>query len=636
MNIFLFFTLKLVVIKLKISCKIEIVKYKFNLNKCIKVLPVALLMAFFSIKNADSMQVIYRLPVSDRNLIFYHWREGNFNQVEDILKEKYYTTLKNIYLDALADFYIEMQDYNKAQDVINRLSTSKNAKDPYLQYVKTELMYQLMDDSKSAEYSKILKARQIKNSDAFIAVGNKALNNAAKEKDPVKKLMWLDEAQKDFYYAQKYNNSSAEAHVGMAKVYFSKGRKPAAYDEILIAEEMGVYTPETQYYIGSFFYSIGDYNKAMFALKKPLVYKYKKGAKVHLLLGKIYEELGDPLNAQKEYKMAVKLSPKNAEAKTALNNLNAIINIKYDSEVKQQKVKSLSIENMLDKADTFLVIEKLANARDLYLQVLEQEPDNSRAIASLMELYYTQWAIGYFNQKNFFMDNLYFYQHKLDTPAGKVAQIKLNIISSPRMSNSIKNDLESLSNSQSQAFADMLNSLRASFLLNDYSSVKKKLFQMGNMPLTDDQKVIIVKALYLDRDFYDAKNVLSGVSSYGGMSNSVNLFNSAIDARKAKIKEIQADVVTLNKEKKYDQAILNAQNGLIFFPTYSSLYVDIATSYKKLKLYDKAKIALDQYDNLQQFYPDEDVDKLYKKQARKLQKNVDRSIKKRNIALNNQ
>jgi len=574
-----------------------------------------------------SMELLYHLPSDTRDLVFSQLKEGNFNEVENILKQEYYLKSNPLYLEVLADFYIDTEQYSKVQDTLDQIKR-KNKNDPELKPLTARLMYDTMNYDKATQYAKTTLTTQVKNSNAYLSLGNIYLDKAKKEKDRVKKLDFLDESQKNFYYAAKYNPSSAEAHLGMAKIYIEKGRDSNAYDEILVADDMGVYTPGSQYFIGNFFYRIGNYEKAIYALKKPVIYNYYNGAKAHLLLGKIYEKLDDPDNAQKEYQMSARLSHGNSEAAAALKNINGYLSVKEKVAVSKKQMVAESNQQKLIKADNCLIQEKLSNARYLYLQVLETDPVNKKAILSLMELYYSQCTIGYFHPENFFNDNHYFYKEYKD-PELQIPKIKLNLISSVRMSSPIKESLNEIKDNSSYEYNALLNSSRAAFLLKDYETSENRFNKLLSMKLSDEQKLNIAKALYLDQNFYDVSKLLKQIHRIHSKSIYDSL-NVMVDIKTTKVKEMQAKALTLKKKKFCNEAILELLECNRYYPTYSSSYVDLAELYKKLKKNDEASAALLTYNKLESLYPsDPENVKIYSVKAQKLQKTIDKENEKK-------
>jgi len=137
----------------------------------------------------------------------------------------------------------------------------------------------------------------------------------------------------------------------------------------------------------------GDYEQAIFKLKKSIQGE-PNNATAHRVLGLAYEELGDSKGAEKEYRIAVRQGPDDADA---LNQLASFLCMKGDKyEAQKLFDRALNIPLYQDRAmlyvnaGTCVKNSDLARAENYLRNALALQPDYSTALFQLGEVAYAR------------------------------------------------------------------------------------------------------------------------------------------------------------------------------------------------------------------------------------------------------
>lgn len=506
---------------------------------------------------------------------------------------------------ALADLYIDQNNLSKAKALLNN-AFKLEPDNPEIFSLTAKLFYKNSQISQAEQLAKKALLLSPEDSNAYLVLGkiykDKTENNKFLDSKAIS--YFRKESIINFKLASKYNPSSPEIHTCLAKMYLAAGQDSNACEELLIAEELGFNNPDIIYFIGESYYKLGRYEKAIKFLKKPVIYNIAKYSQAHFILGNIYEKLADPDNASAEYKLALKYRPNNLQAKIRLDllkeNENIVSNLKNSSIVNKNTEKQ-SDEDSLTLADYYLVTDKLAQARELYLQALQKFPENERARKGLCELYYSQWALGYFNPDNFYVDAGYL-ENNNDSDKLLIPAIKAKIISSTDMSGPIRDKLKEISGNSDQDPYSLLNASRAAFLIGNYKVSKKILNTLVTPNLSDYQKFNAAKDLYLDHNYYECKILLKSLQGKYP-DDIIGSILAQINEKLGLTDDLISQGKKLYRKKLYQDAVNKYKQAILIIPTCKTAHVFYAYALDKLGNTDEAIKQLKIYASLEELYP---------------------------------
>ncbi|MCK5176350.1 MAG: tetratricopeptide repeat protein, partial [Candidatus Aenigmarchaeota archaeon] len=274
-------------------------------------------------------------------------------------------------------------------------------------------------------------------------------------------------------------------------------------DEILKAKELCSNNPDAYYGIGQYYYKIKKYDKAEKYIKKSIEQGRNTSYKAYYLHGTILEQKGKLKEAQQTYLAALKLKPDMLEAQ---KRLDALIKTSYKKNIAEKatpkNIFSSVDENLrsLMEADYYLILDEFTKAKNIYIKLLEKNPQNSGAAAGLAELYYSKWAAGFTNSNTFTTDALYIMKSKT-SKKNEIALLKFQMINEEKIPEKIRQRLINLSISETFDYYDLLNELRAEFLLGNYEECHNKLFKLSKMKLSNYEKFKILKHLCYDHNY---------------------------------------------------------------------------------------------------------------------------------------
>lgn len=507
----------------------------------------------------------------------------------------------------LARIYLNENRFSEAKALLNK-AFKLEPQNPQIYSLTADLFYKNSQISQAEKIAQ--KALEINpdDSEALILIGKiqlqKAQMNSNTYYDP--KVNLVNQAMRSFKMASKNNPSSPEAHIGLAKVYIAAGKDDMAFNELLIAEELGFTSSDVLYSIGESYYKLGKYEKSLKMLTKPEVYSSKKNYRAHFILGNIYEKFGDPDLAQKEYRISLKYNSGDLESKVRLQqlqediaSLDGLQNISASKSV-QEKPKG---ESLISLADYYLIMERLGQARELYRTVLEKEPNNLRARIGLCELYYSQWVLGYFNPVNFFPDSVYF-ENNIGSPDLIIPAVKVKITGNQELSAPVREELKRISGNAEMEKNTLMNAARASFLLGNYQLSDKIINSMLLSKLSDYDKFQLAKNLYLDQDYFQAEAILKTLQK-NYPDEVINSILSRIYTKRVSLESLIREGESLYRKKDYKGAQGKYVKAVKTYPSSASARFHLASVLNKLGSTDKAREELTLYQILKSVYPDE-------------------------------
>jgi Flp pilus assembly protein TadD len=420
-----------------------------------------------------------------------------------------------------------------------------------------------------------------------------------------KKQRLLTQSKKYFLKALELDETNAQAHIGLSNYYKSTGNDFKRQDELMKAEELDIYNPQTLIFLAEFCIDNARFQKALNYLEKADNFSLTKQYQVHYLMGNIYEKLGDFFKAQHEYYTVLEMKPFDSEVKQRIEQINDVIAGIPSKKVITDEINEANNEEKTVKAYFFIITDRETEARQMLLEVLKDNPDNIKAIQGIAELYYTQWLTGEFTLRNYIADSEYFSSVE-DYDKIKIALIKNNIISSQGISQQLKEIISNLSNKfEFDEQNALIDSFRASNLNDDFLNAKKKLDLLLKDGLSDDFVFQLTAYLCFDRNYDLAKETLKIISNSKKYSTWASLISDRI-ARKLETADKNCETGLENYRKKdYSGAIFVFEQNLKFYSTHKRTRIYYALALNKMGNSQKAIEELKKYIILESIFPSE-------------------------------
>jgi len=529
----------------------------------------------------------------------------------------------------LADISLKKNNLEAARKYLNR-AFQIEPKNSNIFISSAELMRK---NSQYAEAEEILQKLAVQNP---ADISFKLLLADIYLEDFLKNKTKLNEEEKQTLLNRSLNNykqgsnlspNDADIHIKLAKVYLELEKTAKAYDELLIADELGNKDTKNLYFLADFYFKKENYGKAVKILQRPELYNQNKSAKAHLLLAEIYEKLGDIENAKKEYSIALKITPKD---KTITENLQRLTEmespltqlISADESLKYQNVTPAE-ETLLTNAFIYLVTDKFIDGRNLYNQILENNPENYYAKEGLIEFYYIQWLNECFNPKNYFED-YEFLEGLPDLEELKIANIKFNMMVGASNPDQTEYKLRTIAESPNFNYLQLLNSARAYFLLGEYNLSAYKTTSLVNSPLPDAELYRIAGYLALDQNYYQAQKIFKSLS--GKLPpEQINPVLERIALKLNTADAIFSEGKILYKKRKYDKASEKFRLAINTVPEHKLSHLYYGYSLHKKKHKQEALKEIRIYKELDTLYPSDEpeiTDKKLEKIITKWEKEI--------------
>ncbi len=501
----------------------------------------------------------------------------------------------------LIKLYIDNDQNTKAMVELNRIQ-NKTGSNPKFFIFSANLL--LKEGRIEAAENMAKKAVKISynNVDAFITLGNIyiekfiSMDNTPETQESRKAC--LTKAFESFFTAYKYNPSSIYAHIGLATAYYINSQLPLAQDEMLKARELCVNNSEAYYSMGEYYYKTKEYEKAKTYLEKSLNAGLTSRYKTYYLLGTIYEQDGSIEKAQKSYLKALKIKPDHVKTQ---QNLDRLIKIAYKEAEDVAKKPKATIDmfnnlneelNLVMQADYNLAVDEFTEARVLYIKILEKNSDNINAITGLAELYYAKWAEGFTNSADFVNDSKYILKAK-ENSRNVIPLTKFKLINEARMPESTRQKFINLSVSETYDFYDLLNEVRAEFLLGNFEESHNKLKKLLDFSLSNYEKFKVLKSLCYDHDYDEALILLEELKKTYYHNEELSPITGRINAKLSIAEEKLNKAITLysqknDKQNDYSGAEELIRQSLRYLPTCKKAYLQYAYLMEKQKRYKEA------------------------------------------------
>jgi len=509
----------------------------------------------------------------------------------------------------LIKMHINNDRTTKAMIELNRIQ-GKSASNPKFYIYSANLLLKEGQLDEAENMAKKAVKISYNNSDAFVTLGNIyiqrfMLSENIQENQDARKA-WLSKAFQYFVTAYKYNPASPFAHIGLASSYYINSQSALAQDEIQKANELGFNNCEAIFAIGEYYYKIKEYDNAKSFLEKSLKLGLTSIYKTYYLLGTIYEQEGTIDKAQKNYLLALKIKPDDAKSQ---QNLDRLIKITY-KEIEETSKKPATTRDMFNdlneelnivmQADYNLAIDEFTEARSLYIKILSKNPANINAITGLAELYYAKWSEGFATSADFVSDSKYIVK-VAENSRNIIPLTKFKLINEEKMPELVRQKFISLSVSETFDFYDLLNEVRAEFLLGNYEDSHSKFKKLLDFNLSNYEKFKVLKSLCYDHNYDEAIILINELKKtyYHNeeLSPIINRINEKISVVQEKIDKA-AILFSQKNEKDNDYAAAESiiRQTLLYYPTSQKAYINYAYLLEKQKRYkeaaEKAKTAL--------------------------------------------
>jgi len=503
------------------------------------------------------------------------------------------------------NFYINSNQTQNALNLLNKavLNDPYNAK---LFSIAANLFYKNSQYSEAEMLARKAISLNPQDNNCHLILGNVLLKNYKmnrlyNETSPTDQdSNMLNESIKCFNVVSENNPASALPHIGLAKIYHLKNNQSRVYDELLKAKELADNNPDTLFEIGETFFECECYEKSIQFFKKSIYASPKNNYKAHALLAEIYEKLGNFEEAQNEYVATLKIKNVPPEITEKLEKLNSkYLSVSNTNQTKDNIPKNSEIFNIL-QADDFLAMDRFSEARDAYLKILQNNQSNISALSGLSELYYTQWMLGYYDTKKYYLDCPYF--NDIPPNLSKVSTFKFRLTAEPEMNRSLEETLERIANNKSSDYYDKFDAARAIFLLGNYISSRLKLQEVLTDDISDYDKFKMAKLLYFDQNFHEALDLLKKIKQ-PEYNSFIKTFENRISFKQTQADNIFAEGLALYKQNNYPEAISKFKEELKFFPTDKKGHLYYAYTLQKAGNTEKAIEEINIYMNLELIYP---------------------------------
>ncbi len=500
--------------------------------------------------------------------------------------------------------YMENEQYTDAMLELNKLLSS-NPDDPRVYVLAAELLRKTGQLDEAEKMARDAHKLDYKNSRAYTELGyiylEKGLTAEKKRENLVK-------AFDHFFMAAQYDPANPMPHIALAEAYHINMQKSRSKDEILKARELSHGNADAYYKIGRYYRKINEPDKAQKYIRKSVEAGRDSFFRTHYILGAILEQKGKIKEAQQQYLTALKLKPDMTEAQ---ERLDALIRVSYRENRSEKNAPKDVYEEVgedlrhLMKADYYLMLDQFTQARDIYAALLEKNPGNPGAIAGLAELYYLKWKGGYITSKNFTSDAIFIIKAETNEK-NQIALLKFRMINEQKIPEEVREKLINLSITESFEFYDLLNELRAEFLLGNYEECHGKLLRLLEMKLSNYEKFKVLKHLTYDNNYYEALFMLKELEKTYYHNEEIEPVEKRIMAKHYTAGEKIEEALLLYKKKEYGATIPYYKEIINYFPTYKPAYLHYARAMDKLEDYGRAYDMINTYYRLYNLYPDKE------------------------------
>ncbi len=498
--------------------------------------------------------------------------------------------------------YIVNEQYTDAMLELNKLLASK-PNDPEVYVLAAKLLRMQGEHEEAEKMAREAQKLDYKSSEAYLELGYAYMDMMQTVEN---KREIFTQAFDHFFMAAQYDPSNPLPHVALAEAYYMNMQMDRSTDEILKARELSFGNAEAYYKIGQYYYTIGDFEKSRQYIKKSMEAGRDKNFRAYYEMGIIYEQDGEIKNAQEQYLQALKLKPDFTEAQERLDSL---IKVKYKENL-AEKSKPTDILKDVDpdlrylmKADYSLMLDQFTQAQDIYVMLLEKNPQNTAAISGLAELYYSKWKGGYITSKNFTSNAMYLIKADINKK-NEIALLKFQMLNEPKIPEKVRQRLINLSITESFEFYDLLNEVRAEFLLGNYEECHTKLLRLMDLKLSNYEKFKILKHLTYDNNYYEAFLILKELKKTYYHNEEIEPVEKRIKAKFITADEKVKKARELYDSKEYVAAMPYFEEVINYFPTYKPAYLHYAKALDIVGDYEKAYENLNIYYRLYALYPD--------------------------------
>ena len=167
------------------------------------------------------------------------------------------------------------------------------------------------------DYSKINKESTLELADFYF---NKALNAEDKEE----KNALLQKASGEYFILTRIDPKNLYAIVQMARVYDYENQNSYAKAYFFKALKIDKTNASTNYYFGDFYFTRGDYKRALYFYNTAFENGYKENFDVLIKMATMYEKLGDLLRANQYYKKAFLIKPDDPELPDKIREIEGL------------------------------------------------------------------------------------------------------------------------------------------------------------------------------------------------------------------------------------------------------------------------------------------------------------------------
>ena len=172
----------------------------------------------------------------------------------------------------------------------------------------------LADNEKSlnVDYSKFNTEATKNTADKFFKIAINAESEEEKKDN-------LEKASAQYYVLANVNKSDPYPCIQLGRIYDLQGKDLYAKAYFGRALALESKHSDANYYFGEFYYTRGQYQKALEFYQKSLLYGKTADAELYKKIGHIYERFADVKRANFYYNASLELNPKDQELKEKIN-----------------------------------------------------------------------------------------------------------------------------------------------------------------------------------------------------------------------------------------------------------------------------------------------------------------------------
>ena len=134
------------------------------------------------------------------------------------------------------------------------------------------------------------------NESAYVEKGSAFLQKALSNQNPELNLIYLNKAKYFYYVASQNNPPSAEALIGLGRIYILQNKQNEAKDVLFRAYSVDTYNANASFYLAEYFYQNDDFISALKYYENAQKLGFENSIQNNEMISKCKNKLGIPQN----------------------------------------------------------------------------------------------------------------------------------------------------------------------------------------------------------------------------------------------------------------------------------------------------------------------------------------------------